>query len=131
MASPCSSNPDAPESLLERPVAALSEPHSVRRAPWRRAIRWPGDGIAFVGDAGGVPRAYYARLAGARVVGNIDDPAGAFWRLAPGVQSGRLALLRARSGARIAVSDEAAARSAPGWIPVTGSGDSYRILATR
>jgi len=101
----------------------------VARALTRAGIG-PGDGIAFVGDAAGVPRAYYARLDHDRVVGNIKDVDGAFWRLPPGNQARRLALLQARSGARVAVSDEAAARSAPGWTPVAGTGDSYRVLSS-
>jgi hypothetical protein len=102
----------------------------VARALTRAGIG-PGDGIAFVGDAGGVPRAYYARLDRARVVGNINDPDGAFWRLSPDAQRSRLALLQARSGARVAVSEETPARSAAGWTAIPGTGDSYRLLAGR
>jgi hypothetical protein len=87
-----------------------------------------GDGVAFVGDTPAVLRAYWARLDRARVVANIDDRGGAFWRLSPAAQAGRLALVRARSGARFVVSDEGAARSTPGWVPVSGTGDSYRVL---
>jgi hypothetical protein len=87
-----------------------------------------GDGVAFVGDTDGVLNAYWARLDRARVVGNVDDRDGAFWRLSPEAQAGRLALVRARSGARVVLSDEAAARSTPGWIQIKGTGDSYRLL---
>ena len=87
-----------------------------------------GDGVAFVGDTPAVLRAYWARLDRARVVANIDDRGGAFWRLSPAAQAGRLALVRARSGARFVVSDEGAARSTPGWVPISGTGDSYRVL---
>lgn len=100
----------------------------VARALTRAGIA-PGDGIAFVGDAAGVPSAYYARLADARLVGNIKDVGGAFWRLGPGAQASRLALLRARSGARAVVSDEPQARSAAGWTAIAGTGDSYRLLS--
>ena len=99
----------------------------VARALTRAGVR-SGNGIAFLGDAGGPPRAYYARLDRARVVGNINDPSGAFWRLTRAAQTSRLALLRARSGARVIVSDEASAQSAPGWVRVAGTGDAYRLL---
>jgi hypothetical protein len=87
-----------------------------------------GDGVAFLGDTDAVLRAYWARLDSARVVANIDDRGGVFWRLPPAAQADRLALVRARSGARLVLSDEAAARSAAGWIPIEGTGDSYRRL---
>jgi hypothetical protein len=102
----------------------------VARALTRAGIG-PGDGIAFLGDPAGVPRAYFARLDQARVVGNINDPGGTFWGLTPAAQTSRLALLRGRSGARVVVSDEAKARSAPGWVPVAGTEDSYRLLSGR
>jgi hypothetical protein len=87
-----------------------------------------GDGVAFVGDTDAVLRAYWARLDRARVVANIDDRGGAFWRLPSAAQAARLALVRARSGARFVLSDEPAARSAPGWVPIRGTGDAYRLL---
>ncbi len=99
----------------------------VARALTRAGIG-PGDGIAFVGEAAGVPRAYYARLDRARVVGNINDSGGAFWRLDSTAQTDRLSLLQTRSGARVAVSDETQARSASGWTPIAGTTFSYRRL---
>jgi hypothetical protein len=99
----------------------------VARALTRAGIR-SGDGIALLGDPAGVPRAYFARLDQARVVGNINDPDGAFWRLTPAAQASHLAVLRARSGARVVVSDQATARSTPGWVPINGTGDAYRLL---
>jgi hypothetical protein len=99
----------------------------VARALTRAGIR-SGDRIAFLGGPAGVPRAYFARLDHARVVGNINDPDDTFWTLTPAAQATRLALLRARSGARLIVSDEAGAQSAPGWVPIMGTGDSYRLI---
>jgi 4-amino-4-deoxy-L-arabinose transferase-like glycosyltransferase len=87
-----------------------------------------GSRIAFVGDSASVLSAYWARLDQARVVGNVDDVHGAFWRLAPAAQTRRLSLLRARSGARFVVTDEPQARSEAGWVPISGTGDSYRTL---
>ena len=54
---------DAPGTTDLRVARALS-----------RAGIGSGDGIAFLGDAAGPPRAYFARLDSARVVGNINDP---------------------------------------------------------
>jgi hypothetical protein len=99
----------------------------VARALTRAGIR-PGDGIGFLGDGSAVLQAYFARLDRARIVGNINDAGGAFWRLAPAAQTKRLNLLQARSGARVVVSVEAAARAAPGWVPIAGTSDSYRPL---
>jgi hypothetical protein len=99
----------------------------VARALTRAGIR-SGDGIAFLGGPAGPPRAYFARLDSARMVGNINDPDGTFWKLTASAQASRLALLRARSGARVIVSDEAAAQSRPGWVQVKGTGDSYRLI---
>ena len=87
-----------------------------------------GDGIVFVGDTNAVLNAYWARLDGARVVGNVDDANGEFWRLPSAAQAGRLALLQARSGARAVVTDESQAKLSPGWIRIAGTGDSYRLL---
>ena len=67
-----------------------------------------------MGDTDAVLRAYWARLDDARVVGNVNDAGGDFWRMAPAAQRSRLALLESRSGARAAVSDEPQARLA-GW----------------
>jgi hypothetical protein len=86
-----------------------------------------GDGVVFVGDTDAVLRAYWARLDDVRVVGNVNDADGDFWRMAPAAQSSHLALLQSRSGARAAVSDEPQARLA-GWLPIPGTSDSYRLL---
>jgi hypothetical protein len=99
----------------------------VARALTRAGIR-PGDGIGFLGDGGGVLSAYFARLDRARMVGNINDADGAFWRLSSDAQTARLALLRAHSGARVIVTDESAARAAPGWLPISGTPDFYRLV---
>jgi hypothetical protein len=93
-----------------------------------RAGLGAGAGVVFVGESDGVVSAYWARLDGDRVVGNIQDLNGAFWRLPSAMQSGRLAMLQARSGARAVVSDEPQARLAAGWVPIAGTGDSYRLL---
>lgn len=87
-----------------------------------------GAGVAFVGESGGVLSSYWARLDRARVVGNVEDSGDAFWRLPPAAQAARLALLRARSGARAVVTDEPQARLSAGWVPIAGTGDSYRLL---
>ena len=87
-----------------------------------------GDGIAFVGDTNGVLGAYWARLDQARVVANIDDVNGSFWRMPAAARTGRLALLEAHSGARAVITDEPQARLATGWIRVPGTDDSYRLL---
>ena len=87
-----------------------------------------GDGVVFVGDTNAVLNAYWARLDGARVVGNVDDANGAFWQLPSGAQASRLGLLQERSGARAAVTDESQATLSPGWIRIAGTSDSYRLL---
>jgi hypothetical protein len=90
-----------------------------------------GDGVVFVGDTNAVLNAYWARLDGARVVGNVDDANGAFWQLPAAAQAGRLARLRARSEARAVVTDESQAKLSRGWIRIAGTGDSYRLLGAR
>ena len=72
--------------------------------------------------------AYWARLDGDRVVGNIEDVNGAFWRLPAAAQAARLAILRARSGATAVVTDEPRASVTAGWVRIVGTGDSYRLL---
>lgn len=101
----------------------------VARALKRAGVR-AGDGIVFVGEPAGVPDAYWARLDRARVVGNISNANGDFWRMPPAVQEDRLTLLRKRSGASFAISDQPAARSATGWIRIAGTGDFYRSLSS-
>jgi hypothetical protein len=73
--------------------------------------------------------AYWARLDRDRVVGNIEDVNGAFWRLPSDAQSSRLAMLQSRSGARAVVTDEPQARLNAGWLRTAGTGDSYTLLA--
>jgi hypothetical protein len=109
---------DAPGTSELRVARALS-----------RAGIVAGDRVVFVGDTAAVLRAYWARLDGARVVGNIDDAGGAFWRLAPAAQSSRLSLLKSRSGARVVVTDESQARLEAGWVQIPGTPNSYRLLA--
>jgi hypothetical protein len=87
-----------------------------------------GDGVVFVGDTNAVLNAYWARLDRVRVVGDVDDANGAFWQSSAAAQAGRLALLQARSGARAVVTDEPRAKLSRGWIPIAGTGDSYRLL---
>jgi hypothetical protein len=89
-----------------------------------------GDGVAFVGDTDAVLRAYWARLDDVRVLANVSDADGTFWRLAPAAQNRRLALLKSRAGARAVVSDEPEARPAAGWTPIAGTSYSYRLLAS-
>jgi 4-amino-4-deoxy-L-arabinose transferase-like glycosyltransferase len=93
-----------------------------------RAGLGDGDRIAFLGDPAEVLVAYWARLDRARVVGDIDDRRHLFWQLPPAAQARALALLRARSGARVVVTDEPVARSAPGWTAIAGTADSYRVI---
>jgi len=120
-----------PADHVARQVAGADAPGTsdlrVARALTKAGIG-PGAGIGFVGDSDGVLSAYWARLDHARVVGNIEDPNGAFWRLPSAAQAGRLALLKARSGARAVVTDEPQARLTAGWVRIAGTGDSYRML---
>jgi hypothetical protein len=87
-----------------------------------------GTGIVFIGDTYSVLDAYWARLDRARVVGNVNDPGGDFWRLAPASQGSRLALLQRRTGARFAVTDQRQAHMVHGWVPIAGTGDFLRRL---
>lgn len=94
-----------------------------------RAGMGAGSGVAFVGESNDVLSAYWARLDRDRVVGNIEDVNGAFWRLPSNAQSSRLAMLQSRSGARAVVTDEPQARLNAGWVRIAGTGDSYTLLA--
>ena len=91
----------------------------------------PGNGLAYVGDRTGPTFAYWARLARARVVANVEDEHGAFWRLPAARRARLLAALRAESGARAIVTSAAAARRSAGWLPVRGTAYSYRRLSGR
>ena len=102
----------------------------VARALRRSGIR-PGDGVAYVGDRIGPMFAYWARLARARLVSNIEDKDGAFWRMPAAKKTRVLMALHAESGARAIVTSASQARASPTWAPIRGTPYSFRRLPER
>ena len=86
-----------------------------------------GDEVAYVGDPFGPLRAYWARLADARITANVAEP-DAFWTASPAVRSAVLRKL-ATSGAKLAVSDRRPPPgSGAGWRPLSRTGRYVLVL---